>query len=1592
MKKLFLSIAILISTLNCITAQDGPGGVGSRNGTSALKVWLDASDRITIVTNTGNALVGWDDKSGSANHAATTSGTNVYGTGTYQANVFNGNPAIAFNGGAIANESMSTSGGYTPDVFMAIRVNTYASDGLTFTANATNGYHQGTYLAGSGNYGCINSGGSVLGSRPFPLGQLGVVNVFYGRNLGAGQSLLAINGSQSTFTIAAADYGAAELNSYWLGKYNTGGHFQNCNISEVLVYNSKRNNTQRLILENYLASKYDIGALATDLYLGDTPGNGNYDLAVIGTGQQGASDNHTIAYSDGGLNITVTSSVTTGAYLFAGHNKAVNTVSSVNLSGLIQQRWDRDFYVDKTGNLNAGNTKISFNFLKSGISTTPGLAANYTLIYRSTSGGTFSEVTVANAAVVGNEVVFDVADANLVDGYYTIGTKNTLFSGLGSQSNAYDGPGGVGSRNGASALRLWLDASTGTNTSVNGVGVSSWTDQSGNGSNALQASVGNQPTFVSNSVNGKPALSFNGTSSYLLVNPFQLFATRSSPITSFLVFNPTDISSQRFLMFQWENNNCVTNFELGYRTGSGSTPNWGLHNGCSNAAVSENAATSSNNIMTLKILSSGTSPSNVQMRKNGSDLSITNNAGGWTNAGNYQISSSDLYIGSRLASNGWHQGTIAEIISYNTTLNATQTNLVENYLNAKYNISIANDKYAQPTTTTYINGVFGIGQESVIDNQNIASSKGGLSFAATPSLTNGAYLIAGYENNTNTVSSANLSGLVLQRWDRDFFIDKTGSLSAGNTSIAFDFALGGLTTTPGAVADYTLLYRTTSTGTFSEVTVSAKIVQGTQVIFDVTDANLVDGYYTIGTKNISLSGLEVQANNALQFNGNGTTGPFVTVNSNSNDFNLGNNFTMEAWVNPLNLNNRHHTIFSKGEVNGAFDNGYALQINTFGGINQTLHFFNALSSGTAYWINSGIVVPYNTWSHVAVTYNGSTSILGFYFNGVNVTNVGYNLNLNVTGGLNDFFIGRQGYGCQCHKFNGQIDEARIWNVARTPNDIRENIYRTINGNLPGLVAAYNFNQGIGGGNNTGVTTLIDQAGGNHNGTLNSFTNLAGGTTSNWVGSITTTTGLYNFGAPFINMGTAPSVCANGTGTYTITATGQGSFNYQWHRNGNIISGQTSATLNLTSALTTSVGTYLVQVSSIYGTSTSVGVMFPNCNNALDFDGGNDEIVVGNISQLNLTSNFTAEAWVYNRLNTTGTDFLNTIFSKKTGGGPSGWALFVNEFGTTNGRLVFETTNGNFLVSTNINSVPVGQWSHVAVSVNQGVVSMYINGVLVPSTWTGSFSAVSSTVTFRIGNFEGASFFNNGIIDEARIWNISLSQQEIQNNLYKNISTTTTGLVGYWDFNQGIPAGNNTTITSIIDKSGNGSNGAFSGFTLNGGASNFISSAQTTIIGTYTFSAPTITGITSSQTVCSGVTIPLSVTATGSGLGYQWFKNGVSIAGATASTVTLTSALTTSAGIYTVAITSLGGNLTSSGINIGVGCNNALQFAGDNDNVSFPINFSGAPSNQITLEAWVNPNNITTNRFYEIFRADGVTGNGFLFSFQEFGTVLSFGTS
>ncbi|WP_425389492.1 LamG-like jellyroll fold domain-containing protein [Ekhidna sp.] len=113
------------------------------------------------------------------------------------------------------------------------------------------------------------------------------------------------------------------------------------------------------------------------------------------------------------------------------------------------------------------------------------------------------------------------------------------------------------------------------------------------------------------------------------------------------------------------------------------------------------------------------------------------------------------------------------------------------------------------------------------------------------------------------------------------------------------------------------------------------------------------------------------------------------------------------------------------------------------------------------------------WYHVAITYDGTD--LNLYLDGnleatsteaLNTVMSGEGLTIGRRAGLENFW-------------DGQIDEVRLWDYARTETEIQEDMNNQLFGNEPGLVAYYPFLDGTGSTNVTDITigsndgTLID---------------------------------------------------------------------------------------------------------------------------------------------------------------------------------------------------------------------------------------------------------------------------------------------------------------------------------------------------------------------------------------------------------------------------------------------------------------------------------------------------------------------------------------
>jgi hypothetical protein len=352
-------------------------------------------------------------------------------------------------------------------------------------------------------------------------------------------------------------------------------------------------------------------------------------------------------------------------------------------------------------------------------------------------------------------------------------------------------------------------------------------------------------------------------------------------------------------------------------------------------------------------------------------------------------------------------------------------------------------------------------------------------------------------------------------------------------------------------------------------------------------------------------------------------------------------------------------------------------------------------------------------------------------------------------------------------------------------------------------------------------------------------------------------------AASLSVGTASSsqvVCHN-TNAADITLSGS-SGTIQWQRSSDNsawtpISAATGTTLTATQIGAITSTTFIrAQVTSGSCTGNSNTVTL-EVNNALAFDGTGDFVNIGNNASLNFTSNFTIESWVY--VPASPKYSINTIFSKnEPGNGTPGYMFGFNHWNTTNLFLVLEDAVGG--ISSN-KTVTTGAWNHVAVviSSNGTVGTFYINGSNAGGG-TVNLSNASSVNEF-IGSMDASgSYFLQGSLDELRIWNVARTQQEIIDNMDNPLTGSESGLVAYYDFDQGIPGGNNTGITSVLNKTANSLNGTFSGISRSGTTSNFVDGNHATIVSS---DYGCVNGNSARMIVGASGRVPSSI---------QWYRN------------------------------------------------------------------------------------------------------------------------
>jgi uncharacterized membrane protein len=174
--------------------------------------------------------------------------------------------------------------------------------------------------------------------------------------------------------------------------------------------------------------------------------------------------------------------------------------------------------------------------------------------------------------------------------------------------------------------------------------------------------------------------------------------------------------------------------------------------------------------------------------------------------------------------------------------------------------------------------------------------------------------------------------------------------------------------------------------------------------------------------------------------------------------------------------------------------------------------------------------------------------------------------------------------------------------------------------------------------------------------------------------------------------------------------------------------------------------------------------------ALNFDGVNDTLYIGNSTRLNtVTTGVTVAAWVYRNTNQSG---FVSVASRQVG---TTWdEHYYLGFENGNYRWFVDTTAGYSNVAIG-GAAPLGQWVHLVGTYDGSTVKLYANGVQQFSvSHSGTFRSDTTGLALGVNHNDanrspGDQF--NGKVDELNVHSYALTAQQVQ-QLYQ--STTVTG--------------------------------------------------------------------------------------------------------------------------------------------------------------------------------------------------------------------------
>ena len=215
------------------------------------------------------------------------------------------------------------------------------------------------------------------------------------------------------------------------------------------------------------------------------------------------------------------------------------------------------------------------------------------------------------------------------------------------------------------------------------------------------------------------------------------------------------------------------------------------------------------------------------------------------------------------------------------------------------------------------------------------------------------------------------------------------------------------------------------------------------------------------------------------------------------------------------------------------------------------------------------------------------------------------------------------------------------------------------------------------------------------------------------------------------------------------------------------------------------------------------------NGALEFDGLDDFVDLGNAPELHFTTAVTAEAWI--RPDSVQKE-IPIVAKANARGRQNAIELQVKDglvrFRISDGKAECCGDQGWWPVAGKTPIEP-GLWHHVAGTYDGKQVCVYVDGVMqASSAFDKTIADVPFAANLGMDSIVQPKYFR-GQIDELRLWDRARSQVELYATMNTTLCGHEPGLVGYWTFDEPFEAGQTSPTCQVaIDHSGRNNHGVF----------------------------------------------------------------------------------------------------------------------------------------------------------------------------------------